>query len=274
MQSVRPFENHGNYTQIHNALLDAIMPVISPSAWTLLCLMIRQTRGWQRIEQGMSYRQLLEGTGFGSRTTVANALNELLERDLIVVRPSSDKFEPFMYAINTDVQIEWEPRDFADTGTKSVPAQKTTGTESVLGTGTESVPAQGESSGTENGLINRKEESYLNKEKKEESTPADLFGQMFNTTVSLHVKEVLNCAGITNLVAWQSVLQRWKTNGYSTRNLDGMIQAYQEKASKDKSDLPARKAPAFTEPPNWNQMSNWDRKKYKDNWYKTAFSTV
>lgn len=44
---------------------------------------------------------------------------------------------------------------------------------------------------------------------------------------------------------------------------------------RNASQQPAtRLAPKFTEPPNWNQMSKWEQKKYRDIWYKTAFSTV
>lgn len=272
MSVVKPFEHHGHYTSVHNALFDSIMPVISSSAWTLLCLMIRQTKGWQREEQGMSYRQLLEGTGFGSRTTLAKALSELHKRDLIVIEQTDNRFDPFVYAINHSVEIEWTPRDFgAKTSPESVPAHKSTGTESGLDTSPENGLDKADSSGTENGLINRKEESIYSKEKKEKASPSSLYGQMFNVIVGIHVSDVLDNAGITDLTTWQVILQRWKTNSYSIRNLDGMIRAYQEQSAKTKSSMPAQDGPVFNKPANWDSLPSLEKKSILARWAKENF---
>lgn len=230
MSVVKPFEHHGHYTGIHNALLDSIMPVISSSAWTLLCLMIRQTKGWQREEQGMSYRQLLEGTGFGSRTTLAKALGELHKRDLIVIEQTDNRFDPFVYAINHSVEIEWTPRDFgAKTSPESVPVHKSAGTESGLDTGTENGLDKADSSGTENGLINRKEESNYNKEKKEKAALALLaFDEVYPMKRTIPITEAIENASISDEQVWRESVSKWKTNGYSMRNIAGLIDFYKQ----------------------------------------------
>lgn len=111
------FEGHGCTTMFHNALLDVVMPELNAkcdAAWPILCLIIRQTRGWNRDEQGLSYRQIMAGTGIRSRATVVKALNVLLGYRFPIVKIVAGSFtEASRYSINRDVTIDWTPVDMA-----------------------------------------------------------------------------------------------------------------------------------------------------------------
>jgi hypothetical protein len=143
---VKVFASHKCTTSFHNALLDTLMPAISGNAWKLLCLVIRQTDGWNREEIGLSYRDLLKGMGVGSRSTVANALTELEPLNVLLVTPG-EQWEESRYRLNLDVDIEWEPVNFgASSVTESVPRASTKTvtrpvTETVPDRSTETVPS-------------------------------------------------------------------------------------------------------------------------------------
>lgn len=106
---VRPFDSHGCLTQFHNALLDSVMPNVSPNAWKILCLIIRQTVGWQREDAGISYGTIQRATGIGSRTTVSAALKELQELQLIE-RGRDDEQVEMSYRLNRSAEVEWQPQ--------------------------------------------------------------------------------------------------------------------------------------------------------------------
>ena len=99
---------------LHNALLDVVMPELNAkcdAAWPILCLIIRQTRGWNRDEQGLSYRQIMAGTGIRSRATVVKALTTLLQYRFPIVKIVAGSFtEASRYSINRDVKIDWNAK--------------------------------------------------------------------------------------------------------------------------------------------------------------------
>ena len=106
---VRPFDSHGCLTQFHNALLDSVMPNVSPNAWKILCLVIRQTVGWQREDAGISYPAIQRATGIKSRPTVAAAIKELEQMALIERGRPDDQSEMF-YRLNYSAEVEWTPQ--------------------------------------------------------------------------------------------------------------------------------------------------------------------
>ena len=120
------FEGHGCTTMFHNALLDVVMPELNAkcdAAWPILCLIIRQTRGWNRDEQGLSYRQIMAGTGIRSRATVVKALTTLLQYRFPIVKIVAGSFtEASRYSINRHVEIDWTPVDMAKSGSFFEPA--------------------------------------------------------------------------------------------------------------------------------------------------------
>lgn len=129
------FNSHGHTTNFHHALIDSVMPHVSGNAWKLLCLIIRQTDGWQREEIGLSYRDLIEGMGVSSRGTVAAAIKELEPLNLLTVKVGRSQWEEARYSLNLNAEPVWTPIDF--------------GERAVTKTVTDSKPASGTKIGTE-----------------------------------------------------------------------------------------------------------------------------
>ena len=78
-------------TAIPNLLLDKVMPKLGETSWKLLCVVVRQTRGW-RMPDGsrkqadwMSHSQLRRRTGRSS-AAVSRAIDVLVRSGIIVVR--------------------------------------------------------------------------------------------------------------------------------------------------------------------------------------------
>ena len=82
--TIQPFDLDKRFTKFSNALIDHIMPRLSPSSWKVLTVIIRQTVGWvEDIQTGkrkewdqISYSQLKEKTPFSSEGLSVKALSE------------------------------------------------------------------------------------------------------------------------------------------------------------------------------------------------------
>lgn len=100
MTTIQPYIDQGNFTQMHNANFDHIMPLLSGSAWKVLCLIIRKTKGWQKEEDDIAYSQLKAGTGIKSDATISKAIKELLELGVIQVGKATHQADPHAYRLN------------------------------------------------------------------------------------------------------------------------------------------------------------------------------
>ncbi|RYX80117.1 hypothetical protein EON83_29980 [bacterium] len=72
------FAESGHFTAMHNALFDWVQPRLSLSAWSVLCVIVRRTRGWGKKYDAISYEQIKQATGIKSTATISKALTELL----------------------------------------------------------------------------------------------------------------------------------------------------------------------------------------------------
>ena len=72
------FAESGPFTAMPNALLDWVQPRLSLSAWSVLCVIVRRTRGWNKKYDAISYEQIKVATGIKSTATISKALYELL----------------------------------------------------------------------------------------------------------------------------------------------------------------------------------------------------
>jgi hypothetical protein len=78
MKTIEPFAASPNdFVAIHKVCFDFIMPIVSDSAWKVLCFIIRKTRGFQKVADDIAYKQIAAGTGIRSSTTIRRALMEL-----------------------------------------------------------------------------------------------------------------------------------------------------------------------------------------------------
>jgi hypothetical protein len=138
---VKPFKK--DYFSVHNAVFDVIMPALSPNAWKILCVAIRQTWGWAASEgepgdrkkwDRISYSQFQEKAGIGGKATVQRALEECLESGYLVRRQEGVyRGKPvFSYALNLDYELKlptgskMEPvNDYPQNGTSDYPQNGT-----------------------------------------------------------------------------------------------------------------------------------------------------
>ena len=116
VEVVRPFDT-GCWFPIYNAVFDLIMPQLSPSAWKVLCVAIRQTWGWvadpkgdpkvRRQRDRISYSQFQAKSGIKSRATISKALNECLTKGYL--RRSQVGIERgrpvYAYGLNCDFEV-------------------------------------------------------------------------------------------------------------------------------------------------------------------------
>lgn len=115
-QPVAVFARAGFFTVFDNALLDHVLPTLSPNAWKVLCLVVRRTVGFQRETtpqdgRGLSLPRIRKATGIRSKTTVRKALDELIDParpggPLVLAEPGEDgTAESFAYSINREAIV-------------------------------------------------------------------------------------------------------------------------------------------------------------------------
>lgn len=174
---VKPFDKpESQFTQAHNSIFDVIMRQCTGSEWKVLCAIFRKTRGWDKVEDDISYSQIKELTGISSSSTVSKAVQGLVSKRMVIVSGSFGVTSH--YQLNIDytieqtcpesVQVESEESDLSKNCTGSCP-------ESVHPTCPESVHTKDIKS--LNKEINNKESSHLLQEliKRHslEQTPSD-----------------------------------------------------------------------------------------------------
>lgn len=106
---IRPFSDQGHYTGVHNVVFDILMPRLSDTAFKVLCLIIRKTKGHDKRSDEIPYSAFFVGTGIKSSATVSKALKELLESEYILKKADGSKFGAARYALNRrwEVPVEW-----------------------------------------------------------------------------------------------------------------------------------------------------------------------
>jgi len=106
-KKVKPFEpQEKGYTIVDNVVFDYILPELTANGWKVLCFIIRKTKGWHKEWDGLSYSQIMKGTGIKSSATVSKVLTELLDGDYIRQVKADDQFTAARYALNTALEIE------------------------------------------------------------------------------------------------------------------------------------------------------------------------
>jgi len=114
----RVFDTSGQFI-IKNAVFDVIMPELSPNAFKVLCVAIRQTWGWvaepggnpnnRREWDRISYSQFKEKAGIGSRHTISRAIKECLAAGYLL-RHQVDTVQGtgkpiYAYSLNTEYEL-------------------------------------------------------------------------------------------------------------------------------------------------------------------------
>lgn len=121
-----------NYTQIPNVLFDEYMKTLNGSEYKIISAIARKTFGWHKEYDRISYSQISEITGISSKETINKALKILLEKNYIIAVKNNQSIS---YAINITenepVQKMNQYENRTSTGTKTVPVEPKTGTETV-----------------------------------------------------------------------------------------------------------------------------------------------
>jgi len=120
--TIRPFDLDKRFTKFSNPLIDHVMPSVSPSAWKVLTVIIRQTVGWVEDRQTgkrkewdqISYSQLKEKTGIGSDATITKALRELQQGGYIDTKPGAAAGKRYhkqsiLYRLKPEIKVEISP---------------------------------------------------------------------------------------------------------------------------------------------------------------------
>jgi len=81
-----------DFVKVARALIDEVMPYLTPEAFTILIFIIRKTDGWQKCIDYISISQFQSCTGLSERK-VYKALNELEEADIIFRQQTGRKLK-------------------------------------------------------------------------------------------------------------------------------------------------------------------------------------
>jgi phage replication O-like protein O len=84
------------FTKFPNVLLDDVMPMIGPSSFKVLSIIIRKSRGFQKKGDMISISQFEEQAGL-SRNTVLDSIKELVDKKIV---NKQKKQNSFWYSIN------------------------------------------------------------------------------------------------------------------------------------------------------------------------------
>lgn len=223
----KPFHPQSKYTTMDNLIIDHVMPGLSGSAWKVLTVIIRKTRGWHKEQDEVSFRQLLALTGIKSFTTLTKALDELEKKKIIIVDRGDGPGHTFIYSLNTDFEIEVKERV-----TKTVTGESVT--ESVTPTVTKTVtpPPQKVLQNLEQ---QKKESLKKDSKRKRGATPPPIH---ISVRTYQHItnrypdkatwETIAQTVGESPeaLALWEKVIRAWIGCGYNKLNLTGMLDCF------------------------------------------------
>ena len=105
MTTIYPFARQGHNTQIDNEVFDTIMSHLTGMELKLLLTIIRNTDGWHKEEDSISYSQFAKMSGAGSASTIKKSLDGLKEKGLISIQETSKSNAPYIYKLNREFPI-------------------------------------------------------------------------------------------------------------------------------------------------------------------------
>lgn len=198
----------GNYTRIHNAILEAItLADFSKREYKCLLFLLRATYGWRKKQDVISYQQFADATGM-TRTHAIETLTSLVDKK-VIKKTETGSHKPAIWAFNKYIET-WQ----------LVPETGTSNEQLVPETGTTLVPETGTRTSTRNGYPPKK--GKKDKENIAAATPAPvidptfgLFIQAYEKCWALPVSEtdaerIQQWSAKLPLPAWEYALQETK----------------------------------------------------------------
>lgn len=85
------------YTKFPNWIIDNVMPECSPNEWKIVCAIVRNTIGWNKDSDIISYTQIETAAGIKSRKTISDCIQSLVDKG--IVRREKAGRQSFKYSI-------------------------------------------------------------------------------------------------------------------------------------------------------------------------------
>lgn len=237
-RTVRPFAKQDGYTVFNNYVLDHIMPRLKPTTWKTLCFILRNTVGWDRESDELSYSQIMKGTGIHSSATVSSALRELVDLRYIVSEEQGE-WEANRYRLNIDFEMRVPSTSKNEVASKSeavptsknevVPTSKFEDTEIKGKKRKEKSVAQAPAPAPDKphdhpAVVMHREWIAAEYEKRQQLWPTKSQKRLIAETV-------------TDLERWRHALAAWSKAGHLSKNVEGQLEWYRQGAP------PARASP-------------------------------
>ena len=127
--TIKPF-SEPSYTQFSNDALDYVMRAVPANTWKIICVAIRKTYGWHKQSDIISLSQFMEYSGIKSRSTLVSAINDALERGILLREQRGNSYE-YQLNRNYTVQKLYWSKNCTDASLKTVPILPPNGTETV-----------------------------------------------------------------------------------------------------------------------------------------------
>jgi hypothetical protein len=87
---------------VSNSLIDDLMPILPATAFKIICLIYRKTKGWNKDTDKISFSQIMKGTGIKSTATVAKHLDILVNEGCIIRERMISTWEANNYSLNLE----------------------------------------------------------------------------------------------------------------------------------------------------------------------------
>ncbi len=103
----KPFEKDPTeqFMLFPNIVIDDLMPVLPPPAFKIVCLIYRNTKGWHKEVDQISFSQIMRGTGIKSSATVAKYLESLAQKGIILRAKGDSTRDANSYALNPQFDV-------------------------------------------------------------------------------------------------------------------------------------------------------------------------
>jgi len=236
---------------VPNVIVDELMAKVSPAAYKVHAVIVRQTIGWHRTEDTISISQFIQMTGL-SKNSVIRALRELVECDAVIRREQTvNGVSVYTYRI-THGSAEIEQ------GSSNLGSAKSEQGSSEIEPPSAKIEPVG-SSNFEQGVvpnlntqkkdINKRETKKITTRhdvaveppsdvpQKKQSSKADIRDDRLDSWQIMTYRELARLtpphairdrmiAEVTEQQRWWQVIQEWIGKGWSPRNIAGMLDYY------------------------------------------------
>ncbi len=106
---MRESRNKNGFTKVDHVTYDVILPLLSTAAQSVFLRIYRQTAGWGKPFDWISFSQFRETTGIKQDKTIRAAIQELEDLELIIV--VGERTQKRSYGVNLDTLARYVPKE-------------------------------------------------------------------------------------------------------------------------------------------------------------------